>query len=132
MENSDQFGFRDKTHLHVALYESKLGNHETAIDHIEKALAIRSNYSNYMGAANILLNFGNMGGNVLEKKFMYQGVGYLKKAHSIKKSVFVLYRIATTLNHLEDKEEADNLFRKIIEKYPKSKYADYSKKHLTN
>lgn len=130
LEISEPYGFKYKTHFNVAQYESEHGNHETAVEHIEKALDLKSSYNSYTWASMILLNFGSMNGNVLDKKYVYKAVDYLKKANAQRESVYTLNEIAAHLAYLGEVDQANRFYREIIEKYPDSKYAGYAKKQL--
>ena len=77
-----------------------------------------------------LLNFGVINGHVLEKKYVYKAIGYLKDAYKLRVSVYTLHEIAVNLTSLGEVDQAKRYYKEIIEKYPDSKYAGYAKKHL--
>lgn len=124
------FTFKAETHFDIALYESKMGNHKTAVHHLNKALSINSSYRNYLWAATILLNFGSTNSDVLERQYIIKALAYLEKARTIRESAFILSNIAIQLAYLGEIEEAKEIYLKILEKYPNSKYAASARKYL--
>ena len=109
------------------------GRIKQGLKYIENALKTEPNYKNYSDAAAILS--GTVGESEeltnitdLKKKAIF----YYKKAYSKKKNVFVLYKTATLLNHIGERNEAVQIFKTIIQNHPTSQYASYAKKHLAH
>lgn len=130
ISNPEPFKWRAKALLVLGQYEIDSGNYQEGLRYIDEALKIEGNYKNYFNAASILSN-GNSQDQLIHEQQIERAIYYFKQAYAMKKTVFVLYKIASLLNHLGETKEAKNLFLKIIGNHPKSKYAVYAKKQLS-
>jgi len=122
---SDNFKFKDLTLLEIAEYEKSVGNYDKAIENIEKALAINKNFENLCQAAEIILSIG-LENKHLEKEYTAQAIPYYKSAYKTHKTAFVLYEIGILMKKTGRQAEAIQIFKKVIHKHPKSKYALYA------
>jgi len=131
ISNPKPFKWRAKALLVLGQYEMASGNYNKSLECVDEALKIQGSYKNYCSAALILLNARDQDQS-LNKRHIKRALQYYKKAYARRKSVFVLYKIATLLNHSGEYAEARGIFEEIIQNHPKSKYAAYSKKHLAD
>ena len=130
VSNPKPFVWRAKTLLSIAQYESSNGNHEEAVVYIKKAFEIENSPENYLYAAFILLKINDEDISIKEK-YIIMAIDCYQMAYRQKKTVFVLYQIATLSKHIKNFKQANELFRKIVKEYPQSKYAVYAKKQLS-
>ena len=133
VSNPKPFKWRAKAYLVLSQYAMREGRIKQGLKYIEKALETEPNYKNYSDAAAILS--GTVGESEeltnitdLKKKAIF----YYKKAYSKKKNLFVLYKTATLLNIVGERNEAVQVFKTIIQNHPTSQYASYAKKHLAD
>ncbi|MEN8212692.1 MAG: hypothetical protein ABFR31_13310, partial [Thermodesulfobacteriota bacterium] len=125
----EPFVWRAEALLGIAQYESSIGNHDSALQYILQALEEKGNREINLYAASILEKMEEED-LTIRRKHLKMAINFYKKAYSQKKSAFILYQIATLLRSVDENQEAENFFLKVIKKYPNSKYAVYSKKSL--
>lgn len=124
--NSENFKWKTMALLKIAAYERSVGNNDRAMATLEKALEGTPSFDTYCQAAEIVLGMETCDTQkkqgVIEKAIEYYGF-----AHAQKKTAFVLYRIGILLKKIDKIDEANTLFRQLVEKYPDSKYAFHLK-----
>lgn len=123
------FKYKDLALLGLAEYEMDQKNIQSAMDYIDQALAVKKSYSNLYKSALILSSIGQPVEPV-ELNAAEQALEYYQKAYQKKKSAFLLYRMGVILQQSKKREEARNIFRKLLSRHPGTKYAGYAEKHL--
>lgn len=127
--NSDDFKWKAMTFMEIANYERSVGNYDIAIVNFEKALNMKNSFKNYCEAAAVVLSMESEDIQK-EQEYISKAIEYYQLAYAKKKPPFVLYKIGILLKKIDKIDEANELFIKIIKKYPASIYALHAKKQL--
>lgn len=130
IENATHFKWKAMTLMAIARYEGSIGNTDTALLNIKKALNVEKTYDNYCEAAEIVLKLGRQD-SLREQAFITQAIEFYRAADSKKKTAYVLYKTGILLKRINKMDQANELFTIIIRRYPGSPYALYAKTHLS-
>nr|WP_319392810.1 hypothetical protein [uncultured Desulfobacter sp.] len=127
LSNPAPFKWRAKAMLKLAQIAMQEKNYEKALEQIQVALNIENTLQNCLSAASILARIP-VSEQEKNKKYTKAAVAYYKKAYDKEKNALFIYNAAKLLVHLGEDKEADRLFKVILKKHPKSKYATFSLK----